>query len=78
MHNQPARDLHKQAMEWQVTLWSGEVTEQEQRDFDTWLNTSPLHQQAWQKLQQASKPLSEVPDIIASKVTGWATSQTRF
>lgn len=51
-----------------MTLWSGEVTEQEQRDFDTWLNTSPLHQQAWQKLQQASKPLSEVPDIIASKV----------
>lgn len=68
VHNQPGQELHRQAMEWQVTLWSGEVTEQERNDFAIWLNTSPSHQQAWQKLQRANQPFSEVPGTIASKV----------
>ncbi len=66
--NQPEQNLHKQALEWQVILWSGEVTEQEHNDFNVWLNTSTAHQHAWQRLQKVNKPFAEVPDAIASRV----------
>ncbi|MEM0911491.1 MAG: FecR family protein [Pseudomonadota bacterium] len=61
-------DPYQEAQEWQVILWSGEVTEQEQTSFNAWLNSNPEHLQAWHKLQQMNQPLAEVPEAIASSV----------
>ena len=67
----PHAELHKQAQEtamhWQVILWSGEVTEQEQQAFHAWLHADSAHQHAWQALQRACRPLSQVPAAIASQ-----------
>ncbi len=58
----------QQAMEWQVTFWSGEVSAQEQIAFERWLRASPLHEQAWQKVQHLSHQLGQVPNPIANRV----------
>ena len=43
---------HTAALEWQVTLWSGEVTPQEQDAFERWRSAKPEHERAWQQVQQ--------------------------
>lgn len=58
----------QQAMEWQVTLWSGEVSAQERDAFEYWLHANPLHELAWQKVQHINHQLGQVPDPIASRV----------
>lgn len=45
-----AAALH-QALEWQVTFWSGEVTQQERAGFAQWLAAAPEHAQAWAQVQ---------------------------
>lgn len=60
-------DALQVAMEWQVTLWSGEVTPQEREAFNSWLNANPDHQQAWQQLQLVHEPFNQVQDDIAGR-----------
>lgn len=60
--------VQHEALEWQVTLWSGEVTTQEQQAFEHWLQADPGHQQAWDTLQQLHAPLNKVSSQIASRV----------
>ena len=48
--------LH-QALEWQVTFWSGEVTQQERDGFAQWLNAAPEHAQAWAQVQRTDTQL---------------------
>ena len=48
--------LH-QALEWQVTFWSGEVTQQERDGFAQWLAAAPEHAQAWAQVQRTDAQL---------------------
>lgn len=65
------------AMEWQIILWSGEVTPQERQAFTSWLNASPSHQQAWQQLQQIHDPFSHIPSDIAGRALRASGPDTR-
>lgn len=56
------------AMQWQVTLWSGEVTSQERLAFEAWLRADPLHETAWQAVQRIGQQIQAVPASIASPV----------
>lgn len=56
------------ALEWQVTLWSGEVTPQEQDAFERWRTAKPEHERAWQQVQQMSQRLHAAPGVVASSV----------
>lgn len=56
------------ALEWQVTLWSGEVTPQEQDAFERWRMAKPEHERAWQQVQQMGLRLHAAPDAVASSV----------
>jgi transmembrane sensor len=60
--------IRRAALQWQVTLWSGEVTAAERRAFDSWLAAEPAHQQAWQQVQRVGERLHAVPGCIASTV----------
>jgi transmembrane sensor len=55
-------NARQQALEWQVVLWSGEVTAAEQQSFEEWLTLSDLHQQAWREIGVMQKKLQLVPD----------------
>lgn len=57
-----------QAMEWQVVLWSGEVSDDEQAAFDRWLSSSPDHKAAWQSVQTFNQAFSQVPSPLAGQV----------
>jgi transmembrane sensor len=54
--------VQQQALEWQVVLWSGEVTAAQQQSFEEWLTASDLHQQAWREIGVMQKKLQLVPD----------------
>lgn len=56
------------ALEWQVTLWSGEVTPQEQDAFERWRTARPEHERAWQQVQQLGQRLHAAPGVVASSV----------
>lgn len=61
-------DLLNIAIEWQVTLWSGEVTAKERSEFERWLHASAEHQSAWQQVQQVNQQLGDLPNPIANRV----------
>lgn len=54
------------ALQWQVVLWSGEVTPEERRAFEQWLGDDPAHRQAWQRVQRVAEQLHAVPSSIAA------------
>lgn len=67
----PASDpdpILRAAMQWQVTLWSGEVTAEERQGFERWLAADPAHARAWQRVQGVSRQLHAVPAAIAAPV----------
>lgn len=57
--------VQRAAMEWQVTMWSGEVTPRERQGFERWLAADPAHARAWQRIQGVSQQLRAVPAAIA-------------
>lgn len=66
--NPPLDPLVRQALEWQVTFWSGEVSDAEQAAFQSWLGSHPAHQAAWQKVQRLEARLGSLPGDVGSKV----------
>jgi transmembrane sensor len=58
----------RQALEWQVTFWSGEVTAAERTAFRQWLAADPLHERAWQAVQRVDDLLAGVPAGIGGRV----------
>jgi len=60
--------LQQQALEWQVMLWSGEVTVDQQHAFEVWLSRSDLHQQAWSELEIMQQKLQLVPQATIGLV----------
>lgn len=64
-HASNSDPVQRAAMEWQVTLWSGEVTPQERQGFERWLAADAAHARAWQRVQGVSQQLRAVPATIA-------------
>ncbi len=60
--------VHRQALEWQVTFWSGEVTPHERTAFRRWLAADPLHERAWRDVQRVDDMLAAVPAGVGSRV----------
>jgi transmembrane sensor len=67
--NQPTQPMLDQAAGWFVTLASGEVTEQEQQDYQAWLNADPLHAIAWQQTQQLMGLIASIPEPSRPHIT---------
>ncbi|BAL96385.1 FecR domain-containing protein [Rubrivivax gelatinosus] len=44
--------VQRAALEWQVSFWSGQAGEAEQRAFDAWLAADPRHREAWARVQR--------------------------
>lgn len=59
---------HRAALGWQVTLWSGEVTPEEQAAFVRWRAADPAHEQAWARVAQVGRQLHAVPGAVAGPV----------
>ncbi|MEG3062456.1 MAG: FecR domain-containing protein [Comamonas sp.] len=72
-----AAALH-QALEWQVTFWSGEVTQQERDGFAQWLDAAPAHAQAWAQVQRTDAQLQSLARPAAAQaLRARATPQRR-
>ncbi|MEN0035535.1 MAG: DUF4880 domain-containing protein [Cellvibrio sp.] len=50
-------DILDQACHWSVVLGDSRVSEDDQRNFARWLESNPLHQTAWQRLQMVEQEL---------------------
>lgn len=60
-------EVHRQALEWKVTFWSGEETEAERASFQRWLGASAEHRAAWQRLERMSGTLRSLAATAASQ-----------
>ncbi|GAA0812515.1 FecR domain-containing protein [Colwellia asteriadis] len=59
-----AEQLREQAIDWMVTLQSGEVTAQEQQRFLAWLTLSTQHQAVWQSITDSiTQPTKALQDL---------------
>ncbi|MDQ8020386.1 MAG: FecR domain-containing protein [Moraxellaceae bacterium] len=65
------------AFDWQVTLWSGEVTRAQRLAFEQWLAEDPRHAQAWQRVQRVGAQLGVVPAPLAGTVLRSASKAAR-
>ncbi len=54
-------DLLQQAAEWFALLQSESVTDQQRKDWQYWLSSNELHQQAWQKVEHISHRFNDLP-----------------
>jgi len=54
-------DHHQQALAWLVTMWSGEVTAEDQLALNNWRQASAAHEQAWLDVQRIHQRLRAVP-----------------
>jgi len=50
----------QQALEWQVSFWSGESGADEHQRFERWLSTGPQQQDAWRQVQAMNTRLNEI------------------
>jgi len=71
------QDVHEAALSWQVTLWSGEVTDGERQAFARWRAAAPEHEAAWARIQQFGARLQTVPDDVARAVLRPASGSRR-
>lgn len=69
--------LQQEALEWQVLLWSGEVTDDQQHAFEAWLARSALHQQAWSEIEAMQQKLQLVPQATIGLVRHKISSAKR-
>ncbi|MBF5057726.1 FecR family protein [Alcanivorax sp. 521-1] len=53
------------ALEWQVTLWSGEMDDAGHRDWAAWLAEHPGNQRAWAEVERLAGRLGELPSDVA-------------
>lgn len=54
----PKSTVLQQALEWQVTFWSGEVTDDERHAFQQWLNADARHAAAWEGVRRTDGKLA--------------------
>lgn len=53
--------VRREAIAWQVTLWSGEADRNTVQAFEQWRLADPVHEQAWQRVQLVGGPLRAAP-----------------
>ncbi len=70
-----AADLHQQALGWLVTMWSGEVTAEDELALNDWRKASAAHEQAWLEVQQVHQRLRNVPAGTGGTVLRAASRQ---
>jgi transmembrane sensor len=68
---------HQQALAWLVTMWSGDVSADDQRALDAWRRQSDAHEQAWLAVQQMDQRLRHVPAPTASQVLRTSSDNKR-
>lgn len=61
-------DALQAAFDWQVLLWSGEVTPAEQAQFSRWLAAGDAHRRAWQHVSRVGQHLHALPDALTGEV----------
>lgn len=66
-----------QALEWQVILWSGEVTADEQSRFHAWKAASKEHAIAWEHVQRIDTQMQALPDLKIAAAALRASSNAR-
>lgn len=59
------RDILRSAASWYALLRSEDVTEQQWRDHEAWVQADPAHWQAWQQVEQLRDQLQSVPGSAA-------------
>lgn len=64
----------KQAMQWQVTLWSGEVSDAERDGLRRWLAEDPEHARAWEQVTRLDARLQ----VLASPAAAQALRAPRM
>ncbi|PAS94612.1 MAG: histidine kinase [Candidatus Dactylopiibacterium carminicum] len=57
-----------QALEWQVTFWSGKASADEKAAFQAWLASAPTHRDAWHKVQALHGRMADLPDKLGAQV----------
>ena len=72
-----AQAILQQALEWQVTFWSGEVTAEERADFQCWLAADSEHARAWAQVQRTDEKLQILCRPVAAEAlrTGAAAAR---
>lgn len=58
-----AASILQEALEWQVTFWSGEMTSDEREAFERWVEGDPAHARAWKKVQRANAKLQSLSSL---------------
>lgn len=66
-----------QALEWQVTLNSGECTAQDRTDFARWLEQHPSHAQTWDRLNSNLNKLATIPAALKRNVHQLADTEVQ-
>ncbi|TKR55080.1 DUF4880 domain-containing protein [Allopusillimonas ginsengisoli] len=61
-------DVDISALEWQVSLWSGEITSEIKEAFDAWLAADPDHQASWQRVQEFNQQIHTTPETVAGPI----------
>ncbi|MFT4065981.1 FecR domain-containing protein [Paraburkholderia sp.] len=75
---QPENDaILNEALQWLVTLWSGEATRDEQEACERWRRASPAHEAAWQQVQSIDNRLGTVPANLAAPTLRGARQRSR-
>ncbi|WP_028605184.1 FecR domain-containing protein [Ottowia thiooxydans] len=66
----------QQALEWQVTFWSGEVTAAERENFERWVAQDSEHARAWGQIQRTDAKLQSLSSPGAGTAIRVANSVT--
>ncbi|MGL9721233.1 DUF4880 domain-containing protein [Symbiopectobacterium sp.] len=62
------QDVFYDAAEWYAILYADDCTAHERHAWQQWLNSHPLHQQAWQRVEQIHTRFHSVESPVASSV----------
>lgn len=62
------QDVFYDAAEWYAILYADDCTANERHAWQQWLNSHPLHQQAWQRVEQIHTRFHTVDSAVASSV----------
>ena len=72
-----AAQAHEQALEWLVTVWSGEASADELTRLHHWRQAHPDHESAWQKVQAMDRRLRGLQALPASAAAPLKHARTR-
>lgn len=80
----PTSNVLQQALTWQVTFWSNEVTDDERAAFERWLASDGRHAAAWEQIRSTDARLAAMaapgaaPAIRASQLATGRRKQLRL